>query len=716
MADKFHRFVDPSYYILSGEFPPDPDVDYDLINVVSGGTGSGGSATADGQKSGGPNDGTYYLAFGEPATSNYFNRGMRALSENSDHLDNLFHRDVAAPTIAVLPVEVFHIVSVTIPAGTYLGPGGLTNDAAGLSTLFSLTDLNDDDVIDAGTHIVPDLVDGISAAILTGAGGFSTVPGTVTFNSTGIPISLATRLYYGARVNLATLPADALVSIKVRGAQEVSYPVENRFRLLHGNSEDWNAAWDSTIWDLARSGIDERYRRADFASPSPAPESYFSTSPNTYGSGGWYLRGGPAMTGYSQVAAGPHVDPDPFNAIWAAKFRDTYAQTPGSVGFVAFGKRSYKSGAQGNGNTSGFAGFLHVVEHLGATDANEVTYITPGTACHIIRAESGGLGGGPIATVTLDDGTNNWWTRDPSTHGGGPAGVRSAIAPGYDLVEIVWDSGSDGVKPHSYIIESVVSATAITVRGRNGVVPSFPASSTASTIKCWHSLFFISGDGSSEATVASGLSQPASSGFFSSALPKSAFANEDLDRPYAKVFSSAVKSAEGGFIDCADEIALAWGGYDSLFSSPNFGYKKRGWLLGNGNILSMGFQSVSTDDNSLSAAGPTLTLDWSTANFWPITLTYTGGSPGVLALTCSFGTEWGIAQPPSKGTTYRFHVRRADTCTITTFTIAGGATHTFSGTDQQLQDVVPGHTVLDLYEGFAVDSTQIVWTVKRFIL
>ena len=64
----FHRLGVPSYF---GGLPGG----YDYINNAISGT----PANADGAKSGGPNAGTYFVAFGEDATSSDFNRANKAL-------------------------------------------------------------------------------------------------------------------------------------------------------------------------------------------------------------------------------------------------------------------------------------------------------------------------------------------------------------------------------------------------------------------------------------------------------------------------------------------------------------------------------------------------------------------------------------------------------------------------------------------------------------
>jgi hypothetical protein len=217
MADKFHRFVDPTYFTGGGEFPVESGTTYDLVNVTSGGTGAGGSAFADAAKVGGPNVGTYFAAFGEDATSANFNRGVRAVAENTDHLDNLFHRDLALPSAATgIAVGAANVV---LPVGTYLGPGGLSNTPSGLASIFSLLDNNGQEIFSGATHLVVDHLTGNAGdlALIAGAGGFAANAITAVFTAV-IPGSVASaQVRYGAHANLATIPSDTLLRDKIRG-------------------------------------------------------------------------------------------------------------------------------------------------------------------------------------------------------------------------------------------------------------------------------------------------------------------------------------------------------------------------------------------------------------------------------------------------------------------------------------------------------------------
>jgi len=234
MTTLFHRLAVPTYF---GGLP----VNYDYINNATSGT----PANADGQKSTGINVGTYFVAFGEDATSSDANRANQALALNTDYLDNLLHQDLAVPTRTSDVTPGSPVASVTLT-----GPGifiGIAGDQ--LQDLFHLTDTSDNDLEVGSSQIV--------VASFTGGtlgAGFSSGNITITFN-VSIPMSQPYRIWYGQRSNLANLPADAFTTMRIRSAIQVDQQVELLLGLLHGNGELWNAAWDNTIYGLNASVV-----------------------------------------------------------------------------------------------------------------------------------------------------------------------------------------------------------------------------------------------------------------------------------------------------------------------------------------------------------------------------------------------------------------------------------------------------------------------------
>ncbi len=203
----FHRLSIPNYF---GGLPSG----YDYINNGAGGT----PAFANGPSAGGSNVGTYFVAFGEEATSANANRPAKALAENCDYLDDLLRRDLATPTRAGDVTASAAVSSIVLTGpGIFLGAATTPDTPAGLSLLFQILDENDNEIVDA-TGTQECRVTAISGGAV--GTGFSTGNITLTV-SPAIPAGKTYRIYYAVRTNLATLPVDALTNITIRAAQEV---------------------------------------------------------------------------------------------------------------------------------------------------------------------------------------------------------------------------------------------------------------------------------------------------------------------------------------------------------------------------------------------------------------------------------------------------------------------------------------------------------------
>lgn len=200
----FHRYTQPSYPGNPTLAAPPGAVSfngttYDFLNVVSGGVGAGGSAMVDGYKTSGPNTGTYLHAFAEDATSLNFNRGLVALAENCDFIDDILNDALAMPTKTNLDTAVGAVSTITLPAATFVG------DAISypLAQLFVVVDDDDRAILNGGVRV--------EVASITGASigdGFSS--GSITLNlGVAIPNGTQYRVYYNTRSKLAGLPVDA---------------------------------------------------------------------------------------------------------------------------------------------------------------------------------------------------------------------------------------------------------------------------------------------------------------------------------------------------------------------------------------------------------------------------------------------------------------------------------------------------------------------------
>lgn len=456
----FHRLNVPTY---TGGLP----VGYDLINDpthVSVG-GAGVAAFADGIKSGGPNDGSYFVAFGEDATSSFANRGLKALAENTDLLDDLLHRDIAVTARTADVVAGGAVSSVVISGDVFVGESGSPNNADQRARLVSALDANDNEIIDSnGDTVVVSLIhDGSSNNVVgTAASGFYSSP-TVNF-SPPIPSGTTYRLYYGQRSNLATLPQSALTEIKIRAAQEVDGVVERQLRNLHavGGIQAWDAAWDSTIRALASAGLNERYRRQTTVA------SVFNY--NTPGDGAVIVRDGVAVTALaSDITLNTDAYPDPSLALYRAAHiggisaGGAWPNTAkgGDIGWL------HETDANPSNNSNEFSraglsgpGFLDVVPRdiRGATLDTESLFFINGQSNASLNPDSDTT---EAARATVQCASGQYF-RIPT----GPDAGKTSIRVGLDLLEVSFVGGSP--KTAVYVITEILSATRVRVEHMTG--------------------------------------------------------------------------------------------------------------------------------------------------------------------------------------------------------------------------------------------------------
>lgn len=187
----FHRLAVPSYF---GGLPGG----YDYINNATAGTPApAGGPRADG----GPNNGTYFVGFGEDARTFAWNRGLKALAENCDVLDDYLHRSIAIPEVTALISSVGD-ASVVIPGPMFVGVVGTPNTVDGIRTFVMLVDEFDNEIYSGSNECQ---VTAISGAAV----GDEWSAGSVTLTvSPAIPSGVNYRVYYYSRSNLATAVPD----------------------------------------------------------------------------------------------------------------------------------------------------------------------------------------------------------------------------------------------------------------------------------------------------------------------------------------------------------------------------------------------------------------------------------------------------------------------------------------------------------------------------
>ena len=136
----FHRLEIPSYF---GGLPGT----HDYINTPADNGDPGDPAPADDKKGvasapGDQNEGTYFVAFSEPALAVNINRPAKALAENTDFLDDVIHRDMAVPTYLDVASGHGGTTNLVLPGAVYVGGGGVTNSQAVRNQLVQFVDTN----------------------------------------------------------------------------------------------------------------------------------------------------------------------------------------------------------------------------------------------------------------------------------------------------------------------------------------------------------------------------------------------------------------------------------------------------------------------------------------------------------------------------------------------------------------------------------------------
>ena len=558
----FHRLTVPSYF---GGLPGG----YDYINNATSGT----PAFADGAEAGGVNVGTYFVGFDDDATSSNANRPAKALSQNTDFLDDLMHRDIA------LPVRTSDGVGAPTAGITITGPGifmGLVG--AVLTDLFHITDTNDEDIDVGGAKIV--VTSAVDSGSVPVGGGFSAGNVALTFNIS-IPLAQGYRVYYAQRTNLATFPADGLTSTRIRNLTEVDYQVEELFRLLHGNGEAWNAAWDSTVWDLAARSMDGAYRRSTTG---------LGGALNVAGSGALILRDGVAPNVVGGQTARAYIDE--YQALYVTQASevgvDRSTKPFGSGGYLFLGKEWSIAGSSPSSQpTPYFYSFASYVRHteplVGGSPVSGHGYATSipfNSAANIYTTGTAG-----VFRVVFTAGAFFWLFATNDT----------AISLGKDVLECtIAGIGKVALVITSLDLTDHTGATAHCSTLDGGTLPTLGAGPTAINVN-WAQARVIAGGGASAMKEAlSGVSigtEAWNDSEFFCVPPVAPLTRDTIDATGAwQQYHAPVTAYFGAHVDYVTgnrSTALGWGSLQRDTTQSNYGqWRVLGMLQDDGSIIS----------------------------------------------------------------------------------------------------------------------------------
>lgn len=599
----FHRLTVPTYF---GGLP----AGYDYLNTPSDPSvgGSGSPANADGKKSGGDNDGTYFVAWTEDGTSEHFNRPAKALGQNTDFIDDTLRSSI--PKFAQLDATAAGAVTtVALTGQIFVGEFGMANNATNRNLLVHVTDqATNDDLEVGGTKITASLIhDGASANVVgTAADGFRT-NASVNF-SPAIPNGTNYRVWYGVRSSLneiARTEKGAYFKYIMRITEHINGTLRGLLRQLHSEAsvnQAYTDPWDSTIRSLASSGLDDRYRRSTLQ-----PAGFTTGQFNKAGDGAVILRDGPAVeikgtTGYQFSGV---TWPDGNKATLKLGVFDprsnssTFISDNDGGDFGVWHESEWKPL-----NNVIDAAMFHRFRTAGIALIDAVPYDMRSATFQALTLKT--VIDASSATATLNpDSVNSTTARRTVQCGAGQyfcltAPTRTAIRLGIDLLEVTDSSG----KVRTFIIQSILSATRVLVIGYGGFAGTNLFAATAEA-GCKIRVIQV------QASIGGPLSF-ANNGVFKRPLLvippanlTTAPASEDI--PGCSFFGAQTGSVIDATAAARRARALEWG----ATASPDSGgtvdgtVTPRGWLNGDGSISATAL-TLTTGDLTIALGGITI--------------------------------------------------------------------------------------------------------------
>lgn len=447
----FYRYSDPNYNKLGGSFPGTIGGNtYARVNVTSGGDGGGdGSANVDGAKVGGPNAGTFLVAFGEQGISAAVNRGLAALAKNTDALDDVVRASI--PRVARISVTLGAPSNdVPVTGDVFVGESGMANTQANRDALVHVE--RSDGTPIAVNGVVPTVTllhDGLASNVVgTAADGFRN--GATVRLSAIVPAGTYT-VFIGQRTSYANL-------VEARLSELVAEHIRGR-------------AYDANLWKSLSHGLDEKYRKSTRRTGGDV------TDLDVAGSGAVITRDGKALTVVGATRdwdGSPAATDDPLRAIFASVPQDRWWQSltnaayndakGGNVGYVhVTSLRSSELGPEKGVDSRDMAAFL-TVNPVNVTAANvggDPYYTYLGADMSAVLNPAGG--GGNRVQVAAP----NYFR----------SGGKTGIALKHDMLLIErTESGVVTRKP--YLVESFVDDITVTVSALGGdggtLPPAFP--------------------------------------------------------------------------------------------------------------------------------------------------------------------------------------------------------------------------------------------------
>jgi hypothetical protein len=581
----FHRLAAPTYpFSGAGTVPPG----YDYLNNPSDASvgGAGVPANADGKKTTGPNAGSYFVAFGEDGTSAFTNRGMKALGENTDILDDIVMSTVARMSVTPGAATAGGTIS-TILVGTdvFVGTQGTPNDQYYRDSVMRIVDGGWNELEVNGVRVAVTLIhDGSNNNVLgTEASGFRAGPTYVNI-SPSISAGTEHRVMCSIRSSLSGVSKGAkgaVVDPLFVTYSHVSWALRKLLRELHAPpaaNQAWNGTWDASIRALASAGLNERYRKSTSEALSFTNGQY-----NSPGSGAAITRDGQALTmvfPFPSASLGQegYVYPDPL----LAGFRVRHEGGPafawpsfgigGGVGLAT--EVGYSNTVDSANEGTHFVGMmgplvLEVLKRaIGVSTLNGGTVLTRITPS-AVGAANPDSGGSADARRTLQVGAGDY------VHSSSTTALRARL----DFIEVT--DNVTGQILGTYLVDELPSSTRIRVTSiTGGNPPDFGATSRAVKLRLLQTTAALGGNTRYQEGV-TGFA-----GLLITQVPN-ILNNITLERALAPaaVFLSSYSGREitGNYL--AAKRVLAWG---NLTSALPRAQALKGYLHGDGSVESLG--------------------------------------------------------------------------------------------------------------------------------
>ena len=328
------------------------------------------------------NPGTFFVAYQDNAGSAYANRPHFALTVNTDIIDNLFRTPKSMAATRLGPYSTpsaSFCCTLTEPGWYWCGAAGDT-----AADVMSIRTVNEDEVTKlVGGELISVLVTEIlsNGSSVVGSGFHQVTANPVTHLILVLSQDTISNfcLYYATRSSYATCATDAFSRHLPGVMPRVPGVAQRLFYLIKGDGAAWDAPPTTSLYQLASSGLNERYGRSE--TTDPAGENWGRpVELNTPGSGGVIVR-----SGYSPLVGSlgflSTADYGGMPAGWIFDCKDNQDmdnQGLGSIGYVALGTK-YQSAQCGMATDhvpmlASFASFSRCVDvpESGLTNTNTV--------------------------------------------------------------------------------------------------------------------------------------------------------------------------------------------------------------------------------------------------------------------------------------------------------------------------------------------------------